>query len=152
MEYFSDYMLNNPPWTKRNEKIAKELLLPNKSVIDLGCGAKDLLRYYTPSRYLGIDGGSKEADVIIDLDTDFTLPTGWDYVVNSGILEYLLDINVYLEKIKNLGNEYIFTWWRDHLFPRMPAEKIKQDYIEKYYIVTTEVSWGNQKIWKCVCR
>jgi hypothetical protein len=150
MEYFSDYILNNPYWRKRNEKIANELLIPNRSVLDLGCGAKNLLNYYSPSRYLGVDGGSNEADILVDLDTDFNLPSGWDYVVNSGILEYLFNIDSYLAKIQHLGNEYIFTWWQGEGFGRAPAERIKNDYIKKYYIIDKELNWGNQKIWKCV--
>lgn len=150
MEYFSDYILNNPYWRKRNEKIANELMIPNRSVLDLGCGAKNLLNYYTPSSYLGVDGGAKEADMILDLDTDFVLPTGWNYVVNSGILEYLFDIDRYLKKIKSLGNEYIFTWWSGECWGRPPPEKIKNELIEKYYIINVELDWGNQKIWKCL--
>lgn len=150
MEYFSDYILNNPYWRKRNEKIANELMIPNRSVLDLGCGAKNLLNYYTPSQYFGVDGGAKEADMILDLDTDFVLPAGWDYVVNSGILEYLFDIDAYLKKIQHLGNEYIFTWWQGEGWGRAPAEMIKTELIEKYYVVNVELVWGNQKIWKCV--
>jgi hypothetical protein len=149
MEYFSDYILNNPYWRKRNEKIANELMVPNKSVLDLGCGAKNLLNYYTPSTYLGVDGGAKEADIIIDLDTDFNLPGEWDYVVNSGILEYLFDVDVYLKKIKHLGNEYIFTWWQGQGFGRMSAETFKNNFLLKYYTIDVELDWGKQKIYKC---
>jgi hypothetical protein len=148
MEMFALEHLKNPHWSRRNKLIAEELLEPNKTVLDLACGAKDLLKYYTPRDYLGVDI-VETADLIIDLDKDFQLPSGWDYVVNSGILEYVDDVDCYLKKIQDLGNEYVFSWWQGVGYGRMSDQRLKEEFIEKYYTINYETRWGPQMLLKC---
>ena len=103
----------NPTWTGRNKKISS-FIKPNKNVLDLGCGSKDLLNYITPKKYVGVDYNQPLADIQINFNKGFTIPTGsWDYIVASGLLEYLFDVNYFFSKIKNNSNNYIFTFWKD---------------------------------------
>jgi hypothetical protein len=148
MQIFNELHLNTPYWEGRNKMIAEEFLEPDKSVLDLGCGSKILLRYYSPSRYLGVDGFDS-ADLNLDLNQDFVLPSGWDYAVNSGILEYLDNVENYLVKIKGLANEYIFTWWTGRGYGRMSHDRF-ESVISKNYVILKSKHWGPvQKIYKC---
>jgi SAM-dependent methyltransferase len=151
MEMFAVQHLKSPHWTRRNKLIGEQLLSPDRSVLDLGCGAKDLLKYYKPSKYLGVDI-AETADLIVNFDQDFELPAGWDYVVNSGILEYVDDLDTYLKKISNLGNEYIFSWWQGIGYGRMSIDRVKKEFIEKYYRIEYETRWGPQMVVRCVNR
>lgn len=148
MELFNLKLLSAPTWTGRNKLIAEELLMPNKTLLDLGCGGKDILKYYTPTKYLGVDG-VHTADIVLNLEEHFDLPRGWDYVLNSGILEYLDDLDCYFNKIKPLGSIFIFTWWQGEGWGRMSPEKIKSK-IEQNYKINKQLSWGRQKIFYCV--
>lgn len=145
----SELHLKYPPWRLRNKKIAENFLEPNKSVLDLGCGAKNLLQYYSPSKYLGVDG-MPCADLIIDLDSNFQdkIKSGWDYCVNSGILEYVKFPEIYLLKQKSLAKEFIFTWWQGEFWGRMNNDSIEK-LIKKNYIVVQKEPWGSQMIFKC---
>lgn len=146
MEPFNKLLLDNPHWTKRNKTIANMLPL-NKSVLDLGCGTKDFLKYYSPKKYLGVDI-VPYADLIKDLNQDLNIETGWDYVINSGILEYIEDPEDYIQKIKYLGTEFIFTWYQGQGLGR-PSNNVIKNIIEKDYSITLEVNWGSQKIYLC---
>ena len=146
--------LTNPSWTVRNQLIAA-MIQPNQSVLDMGCGAKDLLNYYTPTRYLGVDGVAT-ADVVMDLDGELALPAGWDYVINSGILEYLSDMPAYIEKVAALGRTFIFTWhptkakWSPDKMV-LSHEEFKQ-LLSKTYTIQQEQIWTKQIIIKCCAK
>lgn len=146
----SELHLKRPPWRLRNKTIAERFLEPNKSVLDLGCGAKNLLQYYKPSKYLGVDG-MPTGDLELDLDSDFHLhlESGWDYCVNSGIIEYVYFPEKYLLKQKGLAKEYIFTWWQGRHYGRMNNDSM-QKLIEENYEVIYKEPWGAQMIFKCV--
>lgn len=146
----SELHLKLPPWRLRNKTIAENFLEPNRSVLDLGCGAKNLLKYYKPSEYLGIDG-MPTGDREVDLDGDFhlDLTDGWDYAVNSGIIEYVQFPEQYLIKQKGLAKEFIFTWWQGKGSGRMNNDSM-QKLIEETYEVIYKEPWGSQMIFKCV--
>ena len=147
----SELHLRRPPWRLRNKVIA-ENLLPNKSVVDLGGGAANLLKYYSPTDYMCVDGmDMPEVDKKLDLNTDYQneLPNNWDYAVNSGILEYVYNIELYLDRQKSLAKEYIFTWFPDKLQGKQGHEWIVP-IIEKNYSITQTIPWGIQKIYKCL--
>jgi SAM-dependent methyltransferase len=146
MEPFNQELLKNPHWTLRNKKIA-ENLEPNKTILDLGCGAKDLLKYYQSTKYLGVDiiPGS---DLCIDLNNDFHIEGEWNYVISSGILEYLDNPEKFIKKIKFLGNKFIFTWYQGEGFGR-PSNEIIRNIIKEDYIIQKEINWGSQKIFIC---
>ena len=147
----SEFHLRKPPWRERNRLIAKQLE-KNKSVIDIGGGGANLLKYYTPSKYLCLDGMSMpEVDLTIDLNTDYQnqVSADWDYAVNSGILEYVLNVEDFLYKQKELATEYIFTWFPDKVLGKLGHEWI-QPIIEKNYIINETIPWGPQNIYKCL--
>lgn len=149
MELYSIKNLINPHWTERNKLIATKLLEPNKTVLDLGCGAKDLLRYYKPTKYLGVDG-IPEADMVIDLNLDFKIPSGFDYTVCSGIFEHIDRPDILLKKILGLSKEYIFTWWSSPGYGRMSHDKF-ECLIQKNYTIINRLNWGPvQVLYKCV--
>lgn len=146
----SELHLTKPPWTLRNKLIAEQLL-PNKSVIDIGGGAADFKKYYTPSKYLNVDGMPMEkVDLILDLNQDYDtqLETGWDYAVNSGILEWVTRVDEFLYKQRNLADQYIFTWHIEPMWGRMSFERIESIIKDNYTIIDT-VPWGSQNIYRC---
>lgn len=149
MELYPLPYLKNPHWSDRN-KIIASMMEPNKSVIDLGCGAKIFLDHYSPSKYLGVDG-IPSADLVVDLDSNFNLPSGWDYAVNSGILEFVLRPDLYLEKIKHISNEYIFSWWRGNGWGRMGFNELEILISKNYKIIDVRTMGLENKIYKC-CR
>lgn len=152
MELVISYQhLKRPPWTLRNKTIADSFLEPNKSVLDLGSGAKDLLKYYTPTKYLAVDGMDiSEVDLVLDLDSDYQdhITTGWDYSVNSGILEYVKNIDEYLYRQKFLAAEFVFTYWQDLLHGKMNHTRF-ESVLSTHYETSLIVPWGIQKIYKC---
>lgn len=151
MKLFDPKKLINPTWTKRNQLIAQNLP-PGKSVLDLGCGEKDFLRYYHPSKYCGVDG-LPSADIILNLnDSIDLLRGGWDIVLNSGILEYLNSIPSYLEKIHHLGEEFIFTWWPKKNTGRMSQIEFIELLCDKGYMVNNTLSWFDTQIYFCSYR
>lgn len=147
MHQFNNEKYKNPGqgWDKRNQRIGN-LLEDNKTVLDLGCGYKNLLKHYTPSKYLGVDWFDY-ADIKLDLNQDFDsqIPKGWDYVVSSGVMEYLDSIDDYLKKVNGLGETYIFTWWTKS--NRYSYDEVK-DYIKKYYKIISEND-SVQRIYVC---
>lgn len=149
----SPFQLRRPHWRGRNKLIAEELLEPNKSVIDIGCGAKNLLWYYkTASDYLGIDGiDIEEVNIVLDLNSaDWVdnVPGGWDYAVNSGILEYVSSPEKLIKQQKSLAKQHIFTWWQGTGHGRMSPDKI-QEIIEDSYMLLDKRPWGSQVVFKC---
>lgn len=103
----------NPRWSGRNKKISK-FIKNDSTVLDLGCGSKDLLRYISPKQYTGIDYNQPLADIEINFNSEFTLPDGmWDYIITSGLLEYLFDIDDFFSRIKKKSSNYIFTFWKE---------------------------------------
>jgi len=146
VEPFNKSLLDSPHWTLRNRTISL-LLSPNKSLLDLGCGSKDILKYYKPSRYLGIDI-VPQADLILDLNKNINIEKNWDYVVCSGILEYLEDPFDFIKKINTLGNNFIFTWYHGVGTGR-PNNSIMKNFILLNYNLIKEIDWGSQKIFQC---
>lgn len=106
----------SPTWTKRNKKIAS-LLTSRPKVLDLGCGSKDLLNYIQPKEYLGVDYQQPLADVNINFNDSFKCPKPnkgkWSYIVCSGLLEYLIDLNLFFNTIQHNSKSYVFTYWLD---------------------------------------
>lgn len=151
MELFSEHILKISPWRQRNKLIANKFLQPNKSVLDLGCGAKTFLWYYKPSRYFGVDGMPlQEVDLVIDLDTDFQehIESGWDYVLNSGILEFVTNPKKYLLRQKGLGKEYIFTYDRKIGLVTISHEEM-DNLIQENYEILQKFDFGVQRIYRC---
>jgi len=81
-----------PPWDARN-RIIGGLIAPGSSVLDLGCGAQSLRRYLPGDcRYQPCDVVQETPDVIpCDFNAGVypTFETPFDYVVCSGVFEYV---------------------------------------------------------------
>jgi hypothetical protein len=146
----SELHLRKPPWRFRNKLISK-MIEPNKTIIDIGCGAKNFLDYYDAKKYFGIDGmPDVGADLVTDLNQDFRplVDSGWDYAINSGMIEFVKDVRVFLDRQKHLANEYIFTWHLDKFSGRMSFERI-EDIIKENYEILEMQPWGSQRVYRC---
>lgn len=146
----SELHLTKPPWTLRNKLIAEQLD-KGKSILDIGGGAGDLKKYYTPSRYLNVDGmPMDQVDLKLDLNEEYQLQIepGWDYAVNSGILEWVSHVDKFLYKQRSLASEYIFTWHIEPMWGRMSFDSIESIIKDNYTIIDT-IPWGSQNIYKC---
>lgn len=147
MELYNPIHMISPHWEWRNQLIGN-MLMPKKTVIDLGCGARNLLKYYEPAEYLGVDG-IPSADLILDLDNDFKLPGHWDYAINSGILEFVIRPDLYLEKIKTIADEYIFSWWRGPGWGRMQFNQLESLISSNYKIIEIREVGLVNKVYRC---
>lgn len=77
-------------WRNRNRALAQYLQETN-SLLDLGCGDKDILNFTSVKHYLGLDK-SRTADIVVDFDkTYFPINNHFDTGLISGVLEYLKD-------------------------------------------------------------
>lgn len=147
MELYSVGQMIQPHWEDRN-KLISSMMVPDRTVIDLGCGAKNLLKFYKPTKYLGVDG-IPSADMILDLNSEFTLPANWDYAISSGILEFVIRPDLYLDKIKLISNEYFFSWWRGPGWGRMSFESIEALISVNYTIVEIHEMGLVNRIYRC---
>lgn len=145
----------SPAWSERNQRIGS-LISQNCKILDLGCGENDLLNYISPSKYVGIDCNSKSADIQLNFNETFFLPTDdWDYIVCSGLLEYISDIEIFFNTIKNSSKKYIFTFWKKNKNIRekngllgisiIEFEKL----IEKNYKILNQSAWRSHVIYVC---
>lgn len=141
----------NPSWTNRNKVIGSNIN-NNSSVLDLGCGHKDLLNYITPKTYLGLDFNDI-ADIVVNFNEDFDLPEGdWDYIVCSGLLEYLVNVPRFIEKIKGRSKTYILSYWSKNNQLREPANLPKfsvEDFIQETknnFEVVSNLEWKGHLI------
>lgn len=141
----------NPSWSGRNAVIARHI--PKKtSVIDMGCGGKDLLNYIEPSKYLGIDYTDSHADLIMDFNQQFEIDGGWDYLVCSGVLEYLVDVDMFLSTIQGKSKFYLITvWGRFHTLNNPNALTYDQymSLIDSKFKIIVRNKWKHHVILKC---
>lgn len=145
--------VENPSWSGRNEKIASHIHIRAK-VLDLGCGAKDLLNYIHPFEYLGIDYNDEHADIQMNFNEPFELPKGhWDYIVASGLLEYLVDLEDFFTRVKGHSAHYIFTVWKKFESLDNPHQlatfKEYERLIKNNFRVLETDSWKTHKIYIC---
>lgn len=149
--------VENPSWTERNSVIAR-YITEGSDIIDLGCGAKDLLRYTAPNKYLGVDYiDSQYADIKMDFNTNFTLPDEkYDFAVCSGLLEYLSDIEHFFFRIKHCAKTFIFTFWNNYSSLGNPNQvgSINDliQLLERHYIIKHTDQWSSHTIFICSVR
>lgn len=93
------------PWSERNIFV-KEYIPENMSIVDFGCGNKEILDFCNPPKYLGIDL-TDDADLKIDLNENFTLKETYDVGLLLGVLEYVKDPNFTLENVKQFAKKFI---------------------------------------------
>lgn len=103
-----------PDWDDRNIQIAN-FIQDNRSVLDLGAGAQTLRSHLKRGcRYQPCDLVKSSPDVIL---CDFNRgifpdisPQSFDYVVCSGVLEYIWDPEGFIARIRNYGSRLIVTY------------------------------------------
>ena len=105
-----------PSWTKRNELIGS-LIPDNVSVLDIGCGNGDLKRFIPPNvKYCGLDcvGIPCDHKIILDFNMtnvyDLSLPIKYDYIICSGVLEYIQNPNTFIRFISQNGKNIILSY------------------------------------------
>lgn len=102
-----------PTWDDRN-KIIAGFIPPGSSVLDVGCGAQTLKLYLKPGcRYQPCDVVKSTPDVIF---CDFNagayphISEQYDYVVCSGVFEYIRNPEEFLRRIPFLGRSTILSY------------------------------------------
>lgn len=95
------------PWSNRNLFI-KEHIPEDVSIVDFGCGNKEILNFCKPKKYLGIDI-IDSADLKIDLNNNFVLDEKYDLGLLLGVLEYLKDPDFTLKNIKKFADRFIIV-------------------------------------------
>jgi 2-polyprenyl-3-methyl-5-hydroxy-6-metoxy-1,4-benzoquinol methylase len=102
-----------PSWDERNRIIAG-FIPANSSVLDVGCGAQTLRQHLNPGcQYQPCDVVKSSTDVIF---CDFNagvypdIKDRFDYVVCSGLLEYIRNPRKFLPRISLLGRVVILSY------------------------------------------
>ncbi len=102
-----------PPWDKRNE-IISGFIPANSRVLDIGCGAQTLRNYLKPGcMYQPCDLIRSSAEVIYcDLNAGVypEVRDYFDYVVCSGVFEYIRSPAEFLERVILLGNTLLMSY------------------------------------------
>jgi hypothetical protein len=100
-------------WDERNATIASHIR-PTDIIWDFGAGNQILREMKPPgAHYVPIDCVAKTQDTVVcDFNSEFRLPPGRPtLVVMSGFLEYILDPDTFLTKLKVVSDtRIIFTW------------------------------------------
>ena len=98
--------MNEPKWAARNI-LLNQFDLNSYTIVDFGCGDKSFLNYFKPKEYIGLDK-NKTADIVIDFDiNDIPLNKEYDVGLVLGVLEYVKDTDLFLEKIKPFAKKFI---------------------------------------------
>jgi hypothetical protein len=92
-------------WSDRN-LFVKQHIPAGVSIVDFGCGNKEILDFCNPTKYLGIDLVD-DADLKIDLNTDFELTDHYDLGLLLGVLEYVRDPDFTLSTVKKFANTFV---------------------------------------------
>ena len=93
------------PWSDRFLFLEK-YIPKNVSIVDFGCGNKQILDYCSPSEYLGIDI-CKEADMHIDLNKNFELTSTFDLGLMLGLLEHVKDAEFTLKNCIRYSDTFL---------------------------------------------
>lgn len=93
------------PWSDRF--LFLENYIPkNVSIIDFGCGNKQILDYCSPTRYLGIDL-CEEADLKIDLNKEFSINDKYDLGLMLGLLEHVHNSEFTLKNCLKYADKFL---------------------------------------------
>jgi len=110
----------HPHWDGRNQIIAR-LIPAGSSVIDLGCGPQTLRRHLDPScKYQPCDVIRSTPDVIFcDFNSGIypDIKESYDYVICSGVFEYIRNPAEFLKKNSRLGRVMILSYNPLHQMP-----------------------------------
>ena len=102
-----------PSWDERNRMIAA-FIPENSNVLDLGAGARLLKDYLKPGcEYQPCDIVRSSPEVIFcDFNSGIypALSRKYDYVVCSGVFEYVRDPARFISEVKHYGRKIIFSY------------------------------------------
>lgn len=93
------------PWSNR-WRFVKDYIPNNVSIVDFGCGNKEVLDYITPTDYVGVDC-NEPADVIANLNQKIILDKKFDTALLLGVLEYVDDPDYTLSNIVEYSDNFI---------------------------------------------
>lgn len=103
----------DPPWDARNRLIVS-FIPENSSVVDIGSGAMTIKRHLKPAcRYQPCDVVQSTPEVIL---CDFNaavypaLTEKYDYVICSGVLEYIKDPADFLFRVSRFGKKVLLSY------------------------------------------
>ncbi len=103
----------HPHWDGRN-KVISGLIPDRSSVLDLGCGAQTLRKYLKPNcRYQPCDIIKSSSDVLLCDFNAGIYPRAtehFDYVVCSGVFEYIRNPREFLQKASSFGRRLILSY------------------------------------------
>jgi len=119
VKYFDALAPARVRWVERNRYYHRQLgktfsffIPPNRSVLEIGCGAGQLLASLKPGRGVGIDLSPKMIQVArerhphlefhVDNLEDLQLEEKFDYVVVSDVLGFLYDVQRSLENLRRV--------------------------------------------------
>jgi len=102
-------------------------LLNNCSILDLGCGNGDLLKFCQPKQYIGIDFSPEMLKLhphkntfCLDFNTkecwEFIQKQNFDILVSFSALQWALDLNFIFNQIKKLQKPYILAIFTSNTF------------------------------------
>lgn len=150
-----------PVWDERN-RILAGLIPRGSSVLDLGAGAQTLRTHLIDCEYQPCDFVPNEGVLRCDFNRGIYPATTkvYDYFVCSGVLEYIRDLNTFLQKVSALGHQGLVTYadlrphhsrlsrlrhgWVNHL-SRTELESLLRDVGLEYEYQT---SWQEQLIYR----
>jgi len=103
----------DPPWDERNRIIAG-FIPAHSAVLDLGSGAQTLRKHLAPDcQYQPCDIIRSSPDVIYcDFNAGIypALPRKYDYVICSGVFEYIRDPAHFISQVRNYGRKALFSF------------------------------------------
>ncbi len=122
------------PWSDRFLFLEK-YIPKNVSIVDFGCGNKQILDYCCPREYLGIDL-CEDADLKIDLNSEFTLEKNYDLGLILGVLEHVRDPERTLSNCSRYAEKFIvltsLAKMKAEWFNSFDESKIK-NLLKKYF-------------------
>ena len=155
-------------YTPRIQQMSKYVSTMS-TVLDIGCGQKEL-KDFIPNNcnYFGIDLFKKDKNdleiVISDLNKEFPKLQYdyFDFVICSGIIEYILDVDKFIENISKLTDNLIISYcckedYNDEIrlrnmwvnnFTKLEFIKLLKKY--NFNVNNEEICFSRQKIFNCV--
>lgn len=138
------------PWSNRL-KFIKEYVADNQTVIDFGCGNREILEYIHPKKYLGIDQ-VETADLVADLNQHIDIPDHYDIALILGVLEYLDNPDQTLLNIHECADKFIILTLpvkKKHNWQRTYADEDLDLVLTKYFKDVAHIQHGRYVISIC---
>lgn len=98
-------------WDERN-KIIASYIPKGSSVLDIGAGAQTLRNYLPANRYVPCDVILRPGTLYCDLNKGIypSVNEKFDYVICSGVIEYLLDPETAISNLSKFGQNIILSY------------------------------------------